>query len=111
MRDYIHVVDLAAGHLAALNYLSTRTGTFRWNLGTGRGASVLDVIEAFSKAVGSEVPYAFAPRRPGDSAVSYADPSAALADLGWSAHKTLDQMCEDHWRWQKSNPAGYDESQ
>ena len=108
VRDYIHVVDLAAGHMAALDYLSTRTGTFRWNLGTGRGSSVLDVIEAFSKAAGSEIPYEFAPRRPGDVSVSYADPSTALADLGWSAHRNLAQMCEDHWRWQKSNPAGYD---
>lgn len=107
VRDYIHVMDLAAGHLAALGYLGERTGVFRWNLGTGRGSSVLEVIEAFGKAAGKPVPYEFAPRRPGDAAVSYADPSAALADLGWSAHRDLAQMCEDHWRWQSSNPHGY----
>ena len=106
VRDYIHVMDLAAGHLAALGYLATKTGVFRWNLGTGRGSSVLEVIEAFGTAAGHPIPYEFAPRRPGDAAVSYADPSAALADLGWSAHRNLAQMCEDHWRWQSSNPHG-----
>jgi UDP-glucose 4-epimerase len=107
VRDYIHVMDLAAGHLAALGYLSNKAGVFRWNLGTGRGSSVLEVIEAFGTAAGHPVPYEFAPRRPGDAAVSYADPSAALADLGWSAHRSLAQMCEDHWRWQSRNPQGY----
>ena len=107
VRDYIHVMDLAAGHLAALSYLSDKSGVFRWNLGTGRGSSVLEVIEAFGKAAGHDVPYDFAPRRPGDAAVSYADSSAALADLGWSARRNLAQMCEDHWRWQISNPQGY----
>jgi len=107
VRDYIHVMDLAAGHLAALGYLGDKAGVFRWNLGTGRGSSVLEVIEAFGKAAGHPVPYEFAPRRPGDAAVSYADPSAALADLGWSAHRNLAQMCEDHWRWQSNNPHGY----
>ncbi|MCX6500032.1 MAG: UDP-glucose 4-epimerase GalE [Arthrobacter sp.] len=107
VRDYIHVMDLAAGHLAALGYLGGKTGVFRWNLGTGRGSSVLEVIEAFGNAAGHPVPYEFAPRRPGDAAVSYADPSAALADLGWSAQRSLAQMCEDHWRWQKNNPDGY----
>ena len=107
VRDYIHVVDLAAGHLAALGYITTKPGVHRWNLGTGNGSSVLDVLAAFSKAAGKEIPYEFAPRRPGDAAVSYADPSAALADLGWSAHRSLDAMCEDHWRWQKNNPQGY----
>jgi UDP-glucose 4-epimerase len=107
VRDYIHVMDLAAGHLAALGYLSTKAGVFRWNLGTGRGSSVLEVIEAFGTAAGHPVPYEFAPRRPGDAAVSYADPSAALADLGWSAHRSLAKMCEDHWRWQSRNPQGY----
>ncbi|WP_346959677.1 UDP-glucose 4-epimerase GalE [uncultured Arthrobacter sp.] len=107
VRDYIHVMDLAAGHLAALGYLGNRVGVYRWNLGTGRGSSVLEVIEAFGKAAGHPVPYEFAPRRPGDAAVSYADPSAALADLGWSAHRNLAQMCEDHWRWQSRNPQGY----
>ncbi|MDP9986463.1 UDP-glucose 4-epimerase [Arthrobacter oryzae] len=107
IRDYIHVMDLAAGHLAALDYVKDRTGVFRWNLGTGRGYSVIEVIEAFGRATGSPVPFQFAPRRPGDAAVSYADPSAALADLRWSARKDLDQMCADHWRWQSTNPHGF----
>ncbi|WP_160664721.1 UDP-glucose 4-epimerase GalE [Pseudarthrobacter sp. ATCC 49987] len=107
VRDYIHVMDLASGHLAALEYLKGKAGVFRWNLGTGRGSSVLEVIEEFGRAAGHAVPYEFAPRRPGDAAVSYADPSAALADLGWSARRDLAQMCEDHWRWQSSNPDGY----
>jgi UDP-glucose 4-epimerase len=107
VRDYIHVMDLAAGHLSAFDFLQNQTGAFRWNLGTGRGSSVLEVVRAFSAAAGRPVPYQFAPRRPGDAAVSYADPSAALADLGWSARRNLAQMCEDHWRWQSKNPAGY----
>ena len=107
IRDYIHVMDLAAGHLAALDHLQDTFGVFRWNLGTGRGSSVLEVIQAFSKAAGKSVPYEFAPRRPGDAAVSYADPSAALADLGWSARRDLAQMCADHWLWQSRNPQGY----
>ncbi|MFZ3416993.1 UDP-glucose 4-epimerase GalE [Arthrobacter sp. 3Tela_A] len=107
VRDYIHVMDLAAGHLAALDYISARKGVKRWNLGTGNGSSVLEVLAAFSKAAGREVPYEFAPRRPGDAAVSYADPSAALAELGWSAGRSLDDMCRDHWNWQKQNPQGY----
>lgn len=107
VRDYIHVVDLAAGHLAALGHVGLNSGVFRWNLGTGRGSSVLEVIEAFSEAAGHLIPYEFAARRPGDAAISYADASAALADLGWSARRNLAQMCEDHWRWQSSNPLGY----
>ncbi len=107
VRDYIHVMDLAAGHLAALDYIAARKGVKRWNLGTGNGSSVLEVLAAFSKAAGREVPYEFAPRRPGDAAVSYADPSAALAELGWSAGRSLDDMCRDHWNWQKQNPHGY----
>ena len=110
VRDYIHVMDLAAGHLAALGYLQDKAGVYRWNLGTGRGSSVLEVIEAFSKAAGAPVPYEISPRRPGDAAVSYSDPSAALADLGWSARRDLATMCEDHWRWQSRNPSGYEES-
>ncbi|MDQ0663754.1 UDP-glucose 4-epimerase [Arthrobacter ulcerisalmonis] len=109
VRDYIHVMDLAAGHLAALRYITERTGVFRWNLGTGRGSSVLEVIEAFGVAAHRDIPYEIAPRRPGDAAVSYADPSAALADLGWSARRNLQQMCEDHWRWQEKNPMGYEQ--
>lgn len=107
VRDYIHVMDLAAGHLAALDYLPTHEGVFRWNLGTGNGSSVLEVIQAFGEAAGKAIPFGFAPRRPGDAAVSYADPSSALADLGWSAHRNLTEMCEDHWRWQFNNPNGY----
>ncbi|WP_026534403.1 UDP-glucose 4-epimerase GalE [Arthrobacter sp. H14] len=108
IRDYIHVVDLAVGHLLALNYLPEHPGVHRWNLGTGKGSSVLEVLSAFERAVGHPLPNEIAGRRPGDAAVSYADPSAALADLSWSADRTLDQMCEDHWRWQKNNPNGYD---
>lgn len=107
VRDYIHVMDLAAGHLAALGYLANAKGVFRWNLGTGKGSSVLEVIEAFGAVVGRPIPYEITGRRPGDAAVSYADPSAALADLSWSAHRDLHQMCQDHWRWQESNPLGY----
>ena len=107
VRDYIHVMDLAAGHLAALDYIAARKGVKRWNLGTGNGSSVLEVLAAFSKAAGKDVPYEFAPRRPGDAAVSYADPSAARAELGWSAGRSLDDMCRDHWNWQKQNPQGY----
>ncbi|MCC9146364.1 MULTISPECIES: UDP-glucose 4-epimerase GalE [unclassified Arthrobacter] len=107
VRDYIHVVDLAAGHLAALNFLGETPGVHRWNLGTGNGSSVLEVLSAFSAAAGKEIPYEFAARRPGDAAVSYADPAAAHADLGWRAERTLESMCEDHWRWQKNNPEGY----
>jgi len=107
VRDYIHVMDLAAGHLAALDYIAARKGVKRWNLGTGNGSSVLEVLAAFSKAAGKEIPYEFASRRPGDAAVSYADPSAARAELGWSAGRSLDDMCRDHWNWQKQNPQGY----
>lgn len=108
IRDYIHVVDLAAGHLAALNYLPEHPGVHRWNLGTGNGSSVLEVLAAFEQAVGHPLPHEITGRRAGDAAVSYADPSAALADLSWSADRTLEQMCTDHWRWQKNNPHGYD---
>ncbi|HSO92015.1 MAG TPA: UDP-glucose 4-epimerase GalE [Arthrobacter sp.] len=107
VRDYIHVMDLAAGHIAALGFLISQSGVFRWNLGTGRGASVLEVIQAFGDAAGQRIKHEIAGRRPGDAAISYADPSAALADLDWSANRTLAQMCEDHWRWQKNNPLGY----
>jgi len=107
VRDYIHVMDLAAGHLAALDYIASRPGVYRWNLGTGRGSSVLEVLDAFGKAAGFEIPRELTDRRPGDAAVSYADPTAALAELGWSAQRTLEQMCQDHWRWQKDNPNGY----
>jgi UDP-glucose 4-epimerase len=107
IRDYIHVMDLAAGHIAALGFLTRQSGVFRWNLGTGRGSSVLEVIQTFGEAAGQTIKHEFADRRRGDAAVSYADPSAAFADLNWSADRTLAQMCEDHWRWQRNNPLGY----
>lgn len=107
VRDYIHVVDLAAGHLAALQYLESNSGLFTWNLGTGRGTSVLEVIDAFSKVTGRPVPYEIVDRRPGDVAVSLADPSKALRELGWKAERSFEAMCADHWRWQESNPSGY----
>lgn len=108
LRDYIHVLDLAAGHVAALDYLWDATepvGT--WNLGTGHGTSVLDMVAAFSRAVGSPVPYRIVDRRPGDIAVSYADPSRARAELGWVASRSVDDMCADTWRWQSANPQGF----
>ncbi|GAB3051041.1 UDP-glucose 4-epimerase GalE [Intrasporangium mesophilum] len=107
-RDYIHVEDLAAGHLAALTRLGTMdepVGT--WNLGTGHGTSVLEMLHAFERAVGRELPYRVVARRPGDVAVSFADPSRANAELGWTAERTIDDMCADSWRWQSANPNGY----
>lgn len=108
VRDYIHVVDLAEGHLKALDFISNHGGLRTWNLGTGNGYSVLEVREAFEKASGQTIPYELVDRRPGDVAVSYADPSSALADLGWSATRDIDTMCRDHWRWQHENPNGYE---
>ena len=107
VRDYIHVVDLADGHLAALDYLVAKGGCSAWNLGTGRGSSVLEVVAAFARASGREIPYEVRPRRPGDVAASYADPSLARADLGWTATRSIDDMCADTWRWQNANPEGY----
>ncbi len=107
VRDYIHVMDLADGHVKALAAIAERGGLHTWNLGTGNGYSVLEVRRAFEEASGREIPYEIVDRRPGDVAVSYADPSAALADLGWSAERDLAQMCADHWNWQKTNPEGY----
>lgn len=109
VRDYIHVVDLAKGHLAALAALQERTGVTTVNLGTGWGYSVLEVIAAFERASGHKVPYRFAPRRPGDVAMCYADPELAKALLGWTAEHDLDDMCRDAWRWQESNPRGFGE--
>ncbi|OFI37196.1 UDP-glucose 4-epimerase GalE [Arthrobacter sp. SW1] len=110
LRDYIHVVDLADGHVAALDYVATRPGVHRWNLGSGRGTSVLEMLHSFEKAVGHALPYEITSRRPGDLPAFWADASSALADLGWSTTKTIDQMTEDHWRWQKNNPNGYNAS-
>ena len=107
VRDYIHVVDLAEGHLAALRSLDRFDGAVPVNLGTGVGYSVLDVIRAASEAVGHEVAYEIGPRRPGDAAAVWADPTNAKEVLGWSASRTLADMCADHWRWQASNPEGY----
>ena len=107
VRDYIHVVDLARGHVAAIKKLEEKTGLFICNLGTGKGYSVLDVIHAFSKACGRELPYVIDPRRPGDIAECWADPSKAKRELGWVAEYGIDEMCADSWNWQKKNPDGY----
>lgn len=107
VRDYIHVVDLARGHLAALDALAKDAGMMTVNLGTGQGYSVLDVVKAFEKASGRPVPFEFLPRRAGDVASCYADPSLALSQLGWQAEYCLDDMCRDAWRWQEGNPEGY----
>jgi UDP-glucose 4-epimerase len=108
VRDYIHVVDLAKGHLKALDVLQEGHGCEPYNLGTGEGYSVLDVIKAFEEASGITIPYQIAERRPGDLATSYADPSKAKNVLGWEAEKTLLDMCADAWRWQSKNPNGYE---
>jgi len=108
VRDYIHVDDLAAGHIAALNRLTTTDAPVStWNLGTGQGTSVLELLHAFERAVGRELPYEVVGRRAGDVASSYADPSKANAELGWSTQKSIDDMCADTWRWQSQNPDGY----
>ena len=107
VRDYIHVVDLADGHLRALDALQTRTGAHVWNLGTGQGYSVLEMVRAFEAVSGRKVPYKIVPRRPGDIATCYADPSKAQSELGWKAQRSLDDMMHDAWRWQHMNPNGY----
>ncbi|GHC74013.1 UDP-glucose 4-epimerase [Pseudorhodoferax aquiterrae] len=107
VRDYIHVVDLAIGHLRALERLQAQEGGLTVNLGTGTGYSVLDMVRAFEEASGRPVPYKIAPRRPGDVASCYADPAQALAVLGWRAERDLVAMCQDAWRWQSGNPNGY----
>ena len=108
VRDYIHVVDLAVGHVKAIDYILTNPGLDVINLGTGVGYSVLDMVKAFSKACGKELPYEIKPRREGDIAMCYADPAKALNVLGWKAERGLDEMCEDSWRWQSQNPNGYE---
>lgn len=105
VRDYIHVVDLAKGHVAALN--KSAPGLNTYNLGTGEGVSVLELINAFSKAAGKEIPYEIVGRRPGDVATCYADPTKANKELGWFAEKTIEDACADSWRWQSNNPDGY----
>ena len=107
VRDYIHVVDLALGHLKALDALSGKTGVQTYNLGTGRGYSVLEVVRAFETASGRPVPYVIAPRRAGDLAVSYACVEKAEQELGWKAQRGIEEMCADSWRWQSQNPNGY----
>ena len=107
VRDYIHVVDLARGHIAALDALKTRDASFVVNLGTGQGYSVLDVVRAFEAASGRPVPYEIVARRPGDVAECYANPAAAEELLGWRAAFGIERMCEDHWRWQETNPNGF----
>lgn len=107
VRDYIHVVDLAVGHLKAIQKIFDKPGLAVYNLGTGKGYSVLDMVKAFSKASGKEVPYEIKPRREGDIAMCYADPKKAREELGWEAEHGLDEMCEDTWRWQSMNPDGY----
>ena len=109
VRDYIHVVDLADGHVKALKKIEEKAGVCVYNLGTGNGYSVLDMVKAFSKACGHDLPYKIVDRRPGDVAMCYADPAKAKAELGWEATKGLDEMCADSWRWQSTNPNGYEE--
>ncbi|MGI6007955.1 MAG: UDP-glucose 4-epimerase GalE [Ruminococcus sp.] len=107
VRDYIHVVDLACGHVKALEKLEKARGVFIYNLGTGKGYSVLDVVKAYEKACGKEIPYEIKDRRPGDIAACYADPSKAEKELGWKARYGIEEMCADSWRWQSMNPDGY----
>ena len=109
VRDYIHVVDLAKGHVAAIQYLMSHTGEGVFNLGTGHGYSVLDMVHAFEEANGVKVPYEITARRPGDLATCYADPAKSLEVLGWKAEKNLVDMCRDTWNWQKQNPNGYEQ--
>lgn len=110
MRDYIHVMDLADGHLAALRYAHGRSGNHVFNLGSGKGLSVLDMLTAFGRACGKPLPHEFSPRRPGDLAAFWADPSLAEKTLGWRTQRSLEDMCSDTWRWQSLNPNGYSES-
>ncbi len=109
VRDYIHVVDLAIGHLKALNAKAKTAGVHIYNLGTGTGYSVLDIVKAFEQASGQTVPYAIKPRRAGDIAVCYADPAKAAQEIGWTAERDLNTMMTDAWRWQSQNPKGYDD--
>ncbi|MDD6275875.1 MAG: GDP-mannose 4,6-dehydratase, partial [Clostridia bacterium] len=107
VRDYIHVVDLALGHIKAVEKVLSGTGIDAYNLGTGKGYSVLDIVHAFEKASGIKINYKIADRRPGDLATCYSDASKAEKILGWKAERNLEKMCEDSWRWQKNNPKGY----
>lgn len=109
VRDYIHVVDLAIGHVKAIEKLKEKKGVLTYNLGTGHGYSVLDMIHAFEKACDKKIPYQIKERRAGDIAECYADASLAAKELGWRAEREVDEMCEDAWRWQKNNPNGYEQ--
>ena len=109
VRDYIHVVDLAKGHVKALKKIEDRSGLSIYNLGTGVGYSVLDIVKNFEEATGVKVPYVITARRPGDIATCYADPTKAAVELGWRAENGIREMCEDSWRWQSMNPDGYGE--
>ena len=109
VRDYIHVVDLAKGHVAALKKIEENPGVGIYNLGTGHGYSVLDVIHAYEKACGKELPYVIDPRRPGDIACCYCDPAKALHELGWTAERNIEDMCRDSYNWQSANPDGYND--
>ncbi|MDM0033343.1 UDP-glucose 4-epimerase GalE [Variovorax sp. J22P271] len=108
VRDYVHVMDLAEGHVAALKHAESQAGLATLNLGTGRGASVLDVVKAFTRACGRPIAYEIGPRRAGDVPAYWGDPALAQATLGWTARRGLDQMCADSWRWQQANPRGYE---
>ena len=108
VRDYIHVCDLATGHVAALKAIEKKAGLAIYNLGTGHGYSVLDVVKAFEKANGLKVPYVIKPRRPGDIATCYCNPAKAKAELGWEAQFGIEDMCRDSWNFQKNNPNGYE---
>jgi len=111
VRDYLHVVDLAEGHLAALHYMEkTGSGLHTFNLGTGNGYSVLEMCQAMGQACGHEIKYKIGDRRPGDIAVCYADPTRALKEMGWKAERGLDEMCRDLWCWQSNNPNGFAEA-
>lgn len=107
VRDYIHVVDLAIGHVKAMEKLAGKTGCRAYNLGTGQGSSVLQAVKAFEKASGKKIPYEIVDRRPGDAATTYCDPGLALREFGWKTERDLDAMCRDSWRWQSQNPDGY----
>lgn len=109
VRDYIHVVDLVLGHLKALDKLMTNPGVVTYNLGTGKGYSVLEMVNAFRKVTGKPIPYRIVDRRHGDIASCYADPSKANKELGWKATRGLEEMCQDAWRWQSNNPNGYED--
>lgn len=110
VRDYIHVVDLAKGHVAAINYMKDHMGEHVFNLGTGKGSSVLELIATFERVTGQSIPYVITDRRPGDIATVYASPDKSVEKLGWKAELTLEDMCRDSWNWQSKNPMGYDSS-